>query len=74
VAGPLPGHVAAAVERARTIAPVSVLPARHSKAELDGVAERVAGIDGVTAVGPLSDGSGLRVSTVDERSWTPYGR
>jgi hypothetical protein len=65
--GELPANVAAAVERARTIAPVSVLPARHSKAELDGVADRVAGIDGVTAVGPLSDGSGLRVSTVDER-------
>ena len=66
--GPLPGPVAEAVERARTIAPVSVLPARYSKAELDRVAERVAGIEGVTAVGPLSDGSGLTVSTVDERT------
>jgi hypothetical protein len=66
--GPLPGIVAEAVERARTIAPVSVLPARYSKAELDSVAERVAEIPGVTVVGPLGDGSGLKVSTADERT------
>jgi hypothetical protein len=43
--------------------PARLLPARYSKAELLQTAQAIAVQPGVTAVGPLVDGSGLRVST-----------
>lgn len=66
--GEVPGAVAEAVKRAQESVPVRIIPARHSRAELLKLTELVAEQKGVTVVGPLGDGSGLRISTVDDES------
>jgi hypothetical protein len=66
--GDVPAAIGEVIEAQRASVPVRVIPARFSRTELLAVAATVAEQDGVTAVGPLGDGSGLTVSTASSMS------
>ena len=60
--GAPPANLTAA---ARTTVPVKVLPAAHSKRELEAAADKLLSLAGgqITQVGPRADGAGLLVGT-----------